>query len=213
MHTNGVVSRQYLEVCGRSSCQLPADVSLGQALPLAREYFEAAYECLFEIGVKLGQVLWRKVQPAEIEKADENLITVTYNLISEGRYQQARVLLDFATGILPRHSKEFHRLTMVVNRAQTYKWTGDEAECKEILDSEDWSATSLRFQLAHAVLRNDFRKASKVMRLMGKNGEDLDKHAFREWPLFKELRKSPEFACLFEEIFGEPLNRIVVEDS
>jgi hypothetical protein len=213
VHTNGVVSRQYLEVCGRHSCRLPEGVCLGQSLSLTREYFAAAYECLLEIGVKLGQVLWRKILPKEIENADANLITVTYNLISEGRYQLARILLDFGTETLPRHSKELHRLTMVVNRAQTYKWTGDEVGCKKILDAEDWSATSLKFQLAHAVLRDEFEKACEIVKQMGKSYEEVDKHSFREWPLFKELRKSPGFATLFQEIFGEPLNKIVVQDT
>ena len=77
----------------------------------------------------------------QIENADGNLIVITYNLITENRHQLARVLLDFATETLKSHSTENYRLTMVVNRTQTYKWTGDEERCKRILDAEDWSAT------------------------------------------------------------------------
>jgi hypothetical protein len=213
VHTNGVVSRQYLEVCNKHACQLPDGVGLGHSLPLTREYFVAAHDCLLEIGVKLGQVLWRKIQPDDLEKADWNLVTVTYNLISEGRYRVACVLLDFGTEVLKTHSKEMHRLTLVVNRAQAYKWTGDEEKCKKILDAEDWSATSRKFQLAQAVLRDQFKQACEIVKQMGGSEEGVDKHAFREWPLFKELRKSPEFTALFEQVFGEPLNKIVVQDS
>ena len=213
VHTNGVVSRQYLEVCTRHNCQIPAGVQLGRSLPLTREYFAAAYDCVLEIGVKLGQVLWRKILPDELEAADRNLGSVTYNLISEGRYQLARVLLDFGTEILKTHSSEDHRLRLVVNRAQTYKWAGEGEKCKKILDAEDWTATSLKFKLACAVLRDNFKEANETVKLIGNRDGEVDKHAYKEWPVFKELRKSAEFVALFEQVFGEPLNKVVVQDS
>lgn len=48
VHGNGVVSRQYLEVCRQNQCRIPDDVSVGHVLPLTREYFVACYECLLE---------------------------------------------------------------------------------------------------------------------------------------------------------------------
>jgi hypothetical protein len=213
VHTNGIVSRQYLEVCRKQSCELPADVSVGSSLPLSREYFNGAYECLFEIGFKLGQVLWRKIQPADLTEADRNLTTVTYNLLTEGRYQLARVLLDFATETLKKHFSEQARLRLVVNRAQVYKWTGDEQKCRAVLDAEDWSATDDTLKLACAVLKDDFKKADRLVVEIGNQDSELDKHAYREWPLFKEYRKSAEFIALFENIFGEPLNKFVVKTA
>jgi hypothetical protein len=212
VHTNGVVSRQYLEVCRKHACHVPIGVCLGESLPVTREYFAAAYECLLEIGFKLGQVLWRKVQPDDIDKADKNLIVGTYNLITEGHFQLARVLLDFGTETLKVHASEDYRLRLVVNRAQTYKWTGDEEKCKQILDSEDWTAAALKFKLAVAVLSDNFKEANGIVKLIGKDDGEINKHAYREWPLFKELRKVPEFTALFDQIFGEPLNKFVVHD-
>ena len=213
VHTNGVVSRQYLEVCRKHACQLPENICLGQSLRLTREYLNAAYECFLEIGVKLGQVLLRKIQPDEIKKADMNLVSVTYNLIAEERYQLARILLDFATETLKVHASEEYRLTLVVNRAQTYKWTGDEEKCKDVLIREDWTATNLKFRLAYAVLRDDFEQATGIVKQIGKDDPEVDRHAYREWPLLKGLRKSPEFNRLFEQIFGEPLYRVIVQDT
>jgi hypothetical protein len=212
VHTNGVVSHQYLEVCRKHSSKVPSSVYLGESLTLTTEYFAAAHECLLEIGVKLGQVLWRKIQPSQLGSADDNLTGVTFNLIVEGRYQLAGILLDFATEILKKHSSEVARLTLVVNRAQTYKWTGQEEQCKQILNAEDWSATSFRFKLADAVLRDDFKKANEMVVKLGKDG-DVGMHDYRDWPLFKEFRKSPEFVSLFEQIFGEPLNKITFEQN
>jgi hypothetical protein len=61
--------------------------------------------------------------------------------------------------------------------------------------------------------RDDFKAANEAVKRIGNGAEDMDKHAYREWPLFKELRKSPEFAALFEQVFGEPLNKVVLQDS
>ncbi len=212
VHTNGVVSRQYLHVCNTHSCAIPETATLGTSLPLTREYFTSAYECLLEIGVKLGQVLWRKLQPDELQDADANLSNVAYSLLFEGRYQLARVLLDFATQILPRHSSENARLRFVVNRAQAYKWTGEEENCRTILDAEDWTATDPKFRLAYAVLCDDFENAIEIVRQLGTSkDQEMDEHTYRDWPLFREFRKHPDFVSLFEQVFGEPLNRFVVE--
>jgi hypothetical protein len=124
----------------------------------------------------------------------------------------ARVLLDFGTETLKVHASEDYRLRLVVNRAQTYKWTGDEEKCKQILDSEDWTAAALKFKLAVAVLSDNFKEANGIVKLIGKDDGEINKHAYREWPLFKELRKVPEFTALFDQIFGEPLNKFVVHD-
>jgi hypothetical protein len=51
--------------------------------------------------------------------------------------------------------------------------------------------------------RDDFKAANEAVKRIGNGAEDMDKHAYREWPLFKELRKSPEFAALFGQVFGE----------
>ena len=36
--------------------------------------------------------------------------------------------------------------------------------------------------------------------------------ANREWPLFNEIRKEKRFVELFEQIFGEPYNKVEPED-
>jgi hypothetical protein len=212
VHANGVISHQYLETCRKHSSQIPPKAALGVQLPLTLDYFAAAHECLVEIGVKLGQVLWRKVAPSEMDQADQNLIRLTYELLTEGRYVLARVLLDFATTTLRHHSSEEYRLTLIVNRVQAYKWSGDSKRAREILDSIDWTATALKFKLAHAVLRDEFQEASEIVKKIGQAG-DVRKHDYREWPLFKNLRTSTEFASAFENVFGEPLNNITVREN
>jgi hypothetical protein len=206
VHTDGMVSRQYLEVCARHGATVDPKLAPGSVLWVDRHYFETAHECLFEIGVKLAQVLWRKLNPIDLEPADQNLLSVGYQILEEGRYRLARCLLDFSTETLKRHGKEELRLSMVVNRAQAYKWSGDDGAARKIVDDVDWSATALKFQLAAAVLLDNFAQALSIMPKLGPKDPALTKMAYREWPLFREIRKSPQFAKTFEEIFEEPFN-------
>ena len=94
-HADGRVSRQYLRVCGANGVDL-LGAKIGTELHVTSDYFEKSYECLLEIGYKLGQVLWRKVFPRESNDADSALISTTLDLIKKERYGLALGLLrDF----------------------------------------------------------------------------------------------------------------------
>jgi hypothetical protein len=96
-------------------------------------------------------------------------------------------------------------MIFVINRAQAYKWSGDEHRAEQILGAEDFTALQDKFQLAAAVLRNDFPQALKFVRRMGNSGPNAASE-YREWPLYQELRKRADFAELFQEVFGQPLD-------
>jgi hypothetical protein len=210
VHANGIVSNQYLDICKRHGSTVDPGLVAGKILSVSPDYFDTAHECLFEIGVKLAQVFWRKLEPDDLELADGNLLSVGYELLEEGRYRLARCLLDFSTETLKKHGKEEQRLSMVINRAQAYKWSGDNAMAQKIIGDVDWSAMGLKFQMAQAVLLDDFNRALEIMVKIGTNG-DISKMGYREWPLFKEIRKVKDFARTFEDIFGEPLSRISLD--
>ena len=72
--------------------------------------------------------------------------------------------------------------------------------CREIMEAEDWSACGEDFKLAVEVLTKNFGLAADIMRQIGKNGILREVH-YREWPLFKEFRKSEEFLKAFKEIY------------
>jgi hypothetical protein len=202
-HSNGKVSDQYIAVCSKNGVQLGDECVRGYALDVSPEYFECAYRCVYEIAVKLSQVLWRKIRPEQIEKADENLINITFNLLSIGKYNLACNLLDFACETLKKHYSTHERLILTINRAQAYKWINNEEKYIEILSKEDWSACGPQFHLAVAVLKDDFVKAARIMTEIGKNGKmrELD---YQEWPLFKKFRKTDEFLEAYEKIFSNP---------
>lgn len=203
VHTDGVVSSQYIAVCKLHKCKLSDDIKEGERLDVPQEYFIAAHNCIYEIGVKLGHVLWRKLLPEEREVADNHFISTTYELIEKGKWELAIKLLDFACTEFKKFSNEGAQLTLTVNRAQAYKWKGDEDRCKRIMKSVDWSAKSDQYRLADAVLSGDWLRAVKMMRRIGKDGA-VDQNNYRDWPLFREFRKQQEFLEAYAEVFGTP---------
>lgn len=209
VHCNGVVSGQYLSVCKEHGVKWKDEApKIGEQLGASREYFDEAYRCLFEIAVKLSQVLWRKLSKDNLEPADKNLTDITYDLIVAEQYPLALNLLEFATTVLKNHSTDICRRTLIINRAQTYKWVGQPDKCRELIKAEDWSACDSRFQLAVAVLQDDFKTAAKIMKSIGPNGE-MDESSYKDWPLFKEFRKSSLFLETYKSIYGKPFSLVL----
>ncbi len=212
VHADGIVSGQYLKVCREHGVVLDGETRQGSQLEVPQAYFQSAFEAIFEVGVKLGQVLWRKLRPSDVGLADSNLSSLCYELLKERNYSLAQKLLDFACSTPMKHSDDKFRLTFLVNRAQSYKWDQKPEKALEIIASQDWTATAAEFRLAEAVIRDKYDIAAQLMKSIGPNGEP-SKTAYKTWPLFKEIRKTKEFGETFERIFGEPLGKITPDEE
>lgn len=215
VHTGGIVSSQYIKNCKEHGVSLSEDIKPGKQLFINAEYVTKAYECIFEIGVKLAHVLWRKVNPATRSDADNNLNNISYELIGEGKYKLAACLLELATStVFKKDSSESIKRMLTINKAQAYKWMGDLNKANATLSAEDWSATRDDFKLAVAVLTDDFAEATRIMRKIGnsKDPEAVKSHDYIDWPLFQEFVKSSEFLEAYEEIFTMPFMQITQED-
>ena len=112
VHTDGVVSTQYIAVCKKHKVNLILGEKVGQVLEADPGYLNTTYNCLYEIAVKLSQVLWRKLLPGELEEADIYLTMVCYELLKREEYTLTGRLLDFAL-TLPRHSSQRFKLVWV----------------------------------------------------------------------------------------------------
>jgi hypothetical protein len=202
VHSDGVVSSHYMKMCREHNFPACEHVKAGQRIEVTRDYFRRVHECVLEIGIKLCHVLWRKLDPGRRDSADQSLNDTCLQLISEARYRLAINLLDFATETLKTYSNDQGRRIFVINRVQAYKWSGETKKAAEVLNGEDWSACGLNFQLAVAVLRDEFAKAADLMKVIGPSSSPT-KDSYLHWPLFKEFRKTEVFKSTFEEVFGE----------
>jgi len=202
VHCDGVISSQYLAVCRKHDCKLDNNIKAGDQLRVDSKYFSQAFDCMFEIGIKLGHVLWRKLQPDDINLADKALQNTGYELLVEERYELAKMILRFATETLKNVSSDQIRRTNLINLCSAHKFSGDQESCDSALDSEDWSACAPEFQLAVAVQKDDFAQAAAIMKTIGKDG-GVSREDYSTWPLFKIFRESKEFLASYRKLFGE----------
>ena len=210
VHARGVVSRQYLDACRAHDVPLSPDHGVGATLHVDQDYFVRAHACVLSIGIMLAHVLWRKVFPSQRQHADVHLTNVCYDLLVERRYDLAQRLLTFAVSDFRKFAAENYKRMFVVNLAQTYKWLNQDDKCAEIMDAEDWTASDDSFRLAHAVLRDDVENSVRIMRQIGSTHDEVGAVAYREWPLFREMRKEELFRTAYQEIFGAPLEQVEV---
>lgn len=212
VHTDGVVSTQYMKICGQNGVDL-GQTHVGDILEVNQDYLIEAYKCLYEFSVKLSQVLSRKLFPQRLEEADEVLQGISYELLTEDKNDLATRLLTFAVDVLPRHSSEVNRRIYIINLAQALKFSGDEDAAQKRLDGEDWSACGINFKMCVQVLKDEFEEACTTMREIGDSGP-IKQQDYLEWPLFREFRRQDEFSPTFKDIFGfEPVLEDVHEES
>lgn len=202
VHCDGIVSSQYVEVCKKHAVVGEGN-KVGARLEVEPKYFSDAFECFYEIGVKLAHVLWRKLDENSLEGSDSALIDTGFELLQSKEYSLTARLLEFAVFGLPRHASALNKRVLLVNLCIAYKFGGAPEKCAKTLDDQDWSDCEERFRLAAAVLKDDFKEAAEIMRSLGASSKALPRHAYETWPLFNEFRRSPEFLETFSSLFGE----------
>jgi hypothetical protein len=205
-HTDGVVSTQYLAVCKQHGVDI-AEAVLGNRLEITAKYYEKAVYVMLEFGIKLTQVIWRKLSPEEIKKADVELNEISYRLILRRRHDEASTLLRFGLFEMKKHGDEATRKRMIVNLANAEKLRGNNDEAEKILSSEDWSAVTDGFLVCVAAVRDDVQTVIRLMKPAVAAGH-LKIDNFQDWPVFEKVRSDPAFVEPFEREF----NRRIVED-
>ncbi|HLK54648.1 MAG TPA: hypothetical protein VKU42_14400 [Candidatus Angelobacter sp.] len=201
IHNDGIISPRYLEICSQHKV-LTEGLKAGHPLEISREYAGAAYNVIYETGVKLGDLLWLKVVPEQNAKANAYLQDLTFSLIQEQRIQLARKLLSFANETLCKYADENNRFVFLLNGALAAYLANDKEECARMLGSQDWSARADILKLAHFVLTERFAEAASLMRKLGRENRP-SKAEYLRWPLFEEFRKTPEFLSAFQDVFGD----------
>lgn len=202
VHCNGVVSQQYIDNCKKHKVKGIESVKFADELDVDPIYFNNAYKAYLEIGVKLNQVLWRKFLPHKLIEADKNLNNISFDLIYNGYYDIAKILLKFGTEEVPKNGNQEMRKTLVINKALAYYLDNDKATTNKILDAEDFSLGN-EFKLAVFVLKENYEEAKKMMLKIGPDDEQLGQEEYQEWPLFKVFRETDIFKDTFKELFKE----------
>jgi hypothetical protein len=207
VHNNGVVSSQYLSICRANKVKFEKECQVGDKLDVTVDYFDLAYKSLYEVAVKLTQVIWRKLLPHDLESADESLNDICFELLKHKHFDLSDILLDFATSVLKKYHNEESKTVFIVNKALSLKLGGKDDKCKEIVMSKDWSACSDKFKIAKEALVDNYVEVQRLMKKIGSDGE-ISKVSYKVWPLFEGFRKTQEFQNCYTEIFREDYKAI-----
>ncbi|MDB0061392.1 hypothetical protein N9F28_01090, partial [bacterium] len=137
----------------------------------------------------------------DIKQADEKLNEICYELLADGQYKLADILLDFACK-QTKHHNDLTKNLFIVNKSLSQFLQDNKENALEIINSKDWSASSDDFKMAHLILSEKIDEAYTLMKKIGKDG-DVHKENYKAWPLFYKLRKQEKFKKLYKEIFKE----------
>lgn len=213
VHSNGIVSSQYLSVCKKHNYSFETIITTGEEMIVNEKYFTKAYHILFEIGTKLSQVIWRKLLPSDLENADTSLNKIIYRLLQRKEYKLSINLSDFATTTLKKHGSQETKLVFNVNKAQSYKWDGQDDKCRKMMTNMDWSAMSDKFKLSKAILLDEYNIVYKLMRKIGVDYDEMPQEAYKEWPLFNKIRQEEDFKKIYKEIYEEDYEYVKYDDD
>jgi hypothetical protein len=202
-HTGGVVSKQYLNVCKDHGCDLE-NIKIGDMLSVNSDYYVNAVKVMYEIGVKLGHVFWRKFVKEDREEADSALNKLGYDLIYDRAYEIAEALLRFGVQVLKQHANDSVRRMMVINLANSLRLQNRRENATQLLKKEDWSACSADFKICVAAVTGEIDEVARLMRSIGAHGHPTIE-AYRTWPVFRGVRTDERFMTTFEEVFGESI--------
>ncbi|MDR0953514.1 MAG: hypothetical protein LBM71_04975 [Elusimicrobiota bacterium] len=203
-HTNGIVSSQYINICKKEDALFNKNIRKGYKIGVNLDYLKQASDCLLEIAIKLAHVIWQKIDEKTLEKSSIHILNMSYRFLQEKRYHlDVKILSFFTENQFKNKFNDNVYKPLKINLAQAYKWNGQEDFCKNIINSEDWSASSDLLLLAVAVLQDKTNDACLLMK--NKKAVDLNARDYREWPLFQKMRKEQKFQETFKKVFKEDL--------
>lgn len=199
-HGESRFNSRYTENCEKAGHKGVASL-LGEPVELRLKYQKQAIYLLSEYAILLSFVLWRKHASEKENDAFETLNEASYKLIQDGHYELADRILSFALSLKNAEVSEEVRKMMVVNRASAASGKDNIEAGKKILEAEDWSASSLQFQISVAALRGEMDKVIELMPTAQKMGFSVLN--FRTWPVFRFIRDKDDFNDALEASYGE----------
>ncbi len=200
VHNDSKINKRYLSNIDRAST--PEDkkkLKEGSQVSISEEYFTNIYEELLVAGTMIMQGCWRKWEKDALNLADTELISDIYGALSEERWKVAERLGIFSKEF--KMSNERNRLYLDINYCQSLKWQNKERELKKEIENFDISILSPKYVVAIAALKSDKKKFYENIEKAIKVDE-MEKEDFMEWPLFRELRKDPDYEENINKLFN-----------
>jgi len=191
VHNNSKINRRYLKSVDLSVIpEKTKDLKEGKKIGINEDYFTIVFDEILIAGIILIQNCWRKWRKDDVDGADGQLIICMYDALSQEKWTVAERLGLFSKEC--KVSSERNRLYLNINYCQSLKWQNKKDDLEKDLEKFDTSTLSPKYILALCALKSDrhnFYKNIEGAIIVDEMKED----DFMEWPLFRELRKKPDY--------------------
>jgi hypothetical protein len=191
VHNNSKINRRYLKSVDLSVIsEKTINLKEGKEIGINEDYFTIIFDEIFIAGIILIQNCWRKWKNDDIDNADSYLISNIYDGLCQEKWIVAERL-----GLFAKECKVFcesNRLYLNINYCLSLKWQNKKDQLEKELVKFDTTTLSPIYILALYALKSDrhnFYKSIEGAIIVDKMKED----DFMEWPLFRELRKKPDY--------------------
>jgi hypothetical protein len=201
VHNGGIINQQYLSICKSNNIAISGDTKEGKTLNIDEDYLRSAHKCLLEVGLIIGQLVFRKLWPDQLEAAGYELNQVGYDYLLDENWDFANLVFDFALSFPKSQIITDERYKIfIINKCIALKWSGQETEMEKLLSGVDWSSAHPKFVLNVHVLKNEYKEAEGIMSSMNAKG-DVSEYDFITWPVFRDFRNTPNFKRAFKRVF------------
>jgi len=193
VHNNSKINTRYLKSADLSVVpEKTKDLKEGRRIVINEDYFTNVFDEILIAGVILIQCCWRKWRKDDIDNADSMLIQDMYNALLGEKWPVAERLGLFSKDCGPYNEK--NRLYLHINYCQALKWQNKKKELEKELKEFDVSGLSPMYVLALCALKSDRDNFYKnIEKAIAIDKGKFRKSDFMEWPLFRELRKDPDY--------------------
>src|SRR5690606_32020459 len=98
-HCDGIVSKQYLDICREVGCKIREGLDIGDPLESGEKDLFQTCMLLDHVWTMLGQTLWRKTLENELEKADSHLSSTLFDSLHMEHWGNAISISKFAQSL------------------------------------------------------------------------------------------------------------------
>lgn len=204
VHNNGIINNIYIKLIHDVS-----KYSMGEELSIDREYIDDAVNIIEYLGMSLLIEAWLKECSNDSDEVKNITDLIFEEYLEPQRWEMARHFY----GLCLQNSRisDADKILCKINNWQCYKWLGEYDKVKDEVERLDISAYKPMYVLGMLALKEDYKSFFEYY----DNQTDIGKDELKEWPLFKELRKSKEYLERFPEELLEEKEQIeckVTED-
>lgn len=205
IHNNGLVDPLYI---AKVAPVLRQNISLGQELPITSEYLQDGIDLAERIFILLAAEFWKQQHPQDSDRG-AMLTYISFERLEQERWRVAEGLSFFLKN--DKQLPEVFQLSGLLNYWQSLKWQGRFSEVADEIKRADFSAKEEIYQLARYALLDDVTAFVALLPKVARAGK-LNRLQLARWPIFREMRKTEEFAT-FMRVHGEELNLTEAESD